>query len=229
MWPGGHLHKRGSHRKWRRATFVKLSDERLQEGCRACADSIRRSPPRIRYGLWDGEKKGTETLEWSLFSILPQIHRISTTSVLCPPPLCLVVSWGYTARTEYGYPIAVKCLTWVWNLEITAWTLSGPAELKGASRDSHSPSDHVQFSQADTSLNMAQVSSLDMCVLLDMCADLCVHVCVCVCVCVSSDLLHTEHQIPHSSCKVGPFFWALQFQRAVWVLRLGSMLGFECV
>lgn len=34
--------------------------------------------------------------------------------------------------THYGYPIVVKSLTLALSLEITARTLSGPAEFKGA-------------------------------------------------------------------------------------------------
>lgn len=53
-------------------------------------------------------------------------------SPLSAASLNSLFSWGCTADTKYGYPIAVKGLTLVQSLGITARTLSGPAEFKGA-------------------------------------------------------------------------------------------------
>lgn len=180
MWPGGHLHNRRGHSEWRRATFVKavgMKDLNEAAGRVLTAQGDHRQQSDMPFETGREKKKDSETLEWSLFSILSKIPWISSTSVLCPPPLRLFVSWGYSAPAEYGYPIAVKCLTWVWNLEITAWTLSGPADSKGTAETPTVPAvmhNFLGLTHHWTRCNWAGW----ICVLLDMCVAQCVCVCV---------------------------------------------------
>lgn len=143
MWPGGHLCRKGDSNVKRRPALGSASVKRsadfwpkvqnLSWDCKNKSLSSQTSSFRFqgiqipRYTtLTDEKKRGVKEKRKSCRG--PSVYlnmRICFTSVSC-------FSAGCTADTHYGYPIAVKSLTLALSLEITARTLSGPAEFKGA-------------------------------------------------------------------------------------------------